>query len=220
MFSVVFYTHILDEVALVDLPFQLTFMLLSDAQLLVLHVVRCGFHSLFSFDVLLSFLLECGNRLIHLWLNNILLEDLVQTVLILVYFLYVSALCLVSPADVGWRKSADLFPVLVLDLLSCDLLLKELFVLFLEKLLGRLFGESPVLVVSLGGCLVSRQDLLLGQNVLLPLKLLLIVLGLDQRVRLIMKLSLLLKHVFVMVAVLQTPRLQIVPQVLAFLLLR
>lgn len=129
--SVVLNAHILNEVALVDLPFQLTFMFLSDAQLLILNVVGCGFHSLFSFDVLLPFLLESRHCLLHLRLHNILLEDLVQAVLILVDFLYVSALCLVSPADVGWRESANLFPVLVFDLLSRDLLLKELLVFFL-----------------------------------------------------------------------------------------
>ena len=106
-------------------------MFLSDAQLLVLDVVRCGIHSLFSFDVLLPFLLESGHRLIHLRLHYILVEYLVQTVLILVDFLYVSALCLVSPADVGWRESANLFPVLVFDLLSRDLLLKELLFFFM-----------------------------------------------------------------------------------------
>jgi len=129
--SVVFNADILDKVALVNLPFQLTFMFQSHAQLLILNVVRCGIHSLLSFDVLLPFFLESGHCLFHLRLNYILLEYLVQTVLILVDFLYVSALCLVSPADVGWRDSANLFPVLVFDLLSCDLLLKKLLVFFL-----------------------------------------------------------------------------------------
>jgi hypothetical protein len=138
MFPVVFYTYILNEVTFINLPFQLTFMFLPHPQLLILDVVRCGFHSLFSFDVLLPFFLESSHRLFHLRLHNILMEYLIESVLVLVDFLYVSALSLVAPSHVSWRESADLFPVLILHLLSCKLLLKELVVFFLEQLLGSL----------------------------------------------------------------------------------
>ena len=123
--SLVVCAYILNEVTLIDLPFQLITMFLLNAQLLILNVIRCSIHSLFGFDLELAFPFERGHRLINLWLNNILLEYLVKSVLIFVYFFNVSALCLVAPTDMARRSIAMLQSEIIFSMFSRKFLLHE-----------------------------------------------------------------------------------------------
>jgi hypothetical protein len=83
-------------------------MLLSDTQLLVLNIVRSSVHSHFRFNMLRSLFFKRSYRFVYLGLDDILVENLVKSVLILVNFFDVPTLCLVAPTHMSRRESPDL----------------------------------------------------------------------------------------------------------------
>ena len=121
--SLILCAHLFNILLFLHLTAQLIFMLLPDPLLLLLHVRGCRLHTHFRFDVLLEFLFQSRNGFINLRLDDVLVEDLVETVLVLVNLFYISSLIVVAPTNMIWGQTYNLFSLFVFKLLVCFFLL-------------------------------------------------------------------------------------------------